>query len=66
VYDHFWSDRNYMDLRDQAHSALEDIAGVSTGRGSLARDDGTPEEIGAAGRRGALWRTLNRGPAAYG
>ena len=48
VYDHFWSDRNYMDLRDQAHSALEDIAAVNTFRGSLARDDGTPEEIAFA------------------
>jgi hypothetical protein len=45
VYDHFWSDRNYMDLRDQAHSALEDVAAINTFRGSLARDDGAPEEI---------------------
>src|ERR1700685_2931751 len=48
VYDHFWSDRNYMDLRDQTHSALEDIAAVNTFRGSLAHDDGTPEEIAFA------------------
>jgi putative ABC transport system permease protein len=48
VYDFFWSAPDYMDLRDHASSALEDVAGVTTGRANWARDDGTPEEIAYA------------------
>src|ERR1035437_3799992 len=35
VTDHLWSGPNYMDLRDHASAALEDVAAVSTGRFSL-------------------------------
>jgi predicted permease len=44
VYDHFWSAPDYMDLRDHASSALEEVAGLSTGRSTFLRDDGMPEE----------------------
>jgi putative ABC transport system permease protein len=44
VSDHLWSGPNYIDLRDHASSTLEDVAAVSTGRSTFARDDGTPEE----------------------
>ncbi|MGD0773340.1 MAG: FtsX-like permease family protein [Candidatus Solibacter sp.] len=45
VYDFYWSAPDFMDLRDHASSALEDVAGLNTGRANWARDDGTPEEI---------------------
>jgi hypothetical protein len=73
VYDHFWSDRNYMDLRDQAHSALEDVAAINTFRGSRiffcligarvvsGRDftdsDGQPQPVGTS----VLMRVLEPG-----
>src|SRR3984957_9306377 len=38
VYDHFWSDPDYLDLRDHV-PALEDAAAVRTARGNLVRDD---------------------------
>jgi len=44
VYDHLWSAPDYMDLRDHASSALEEVAAVNTGRSSFLRDDGMPEE----------------------
>src|SRR5258708_7196464 len=44
VSDANWSGPDYMDLRDHASSALEDVAAVYTGRNNLAHDDGTPEE----------------------
>src|ERR1019366_5972308 len=40
VYDHFWSAPDYVDLRDHASSALEEVAGGTTGRGRLAHEDG--------------------------
>ncbi len=47
VYDHFWSDPDYLDLRDHV-PALEGAAAVRTARGNLVRDDGTPEEVAFA------------------
>ena len=58
VYDHFWSAPDYVDLRDHASSALEEVAGVTTGRGSLAHDDGTPEEYAYAYVTANIFRTL--------
>src|ERR1039458_3760733 len=58
VYDHFWSAPDYVDLRDHASSALEEVAGVTTGRGSLAHDDGTPEEYAYAYVTPNIFRTL--------
>ena len=57
VYDHFWSDPDYMDLRDHA-AALEDVAAVRTFRNNLVRDDGTPEEIAFAVVTPNLFRML--------
>ncbi len=45
VYDHFWSNPDFMDLRNHAADALEDVAAVRTGRGNLTFDDGTPQEV---------------------
>src|ERR1035441_2247851 len=43
VYDHFWSAPDYVDLRDHASSALEEVAGGAPGRGGPGGDDRTPE-----------------------
>jgi predicted permease len=48
VYDFLWSNADYFDLRNNASSALEDVAAVRTGRTNLPHDDGTPEQIAYA------------------
>lgn len=45
VYDHLWSSTNYLDVRNRTASSFEEVAGVSTNRFVLNRDDGTPEEV---------------------
>ena len=45
VYDHLWSSTNYLDVRDRTADAFEEVAGVSTNRFVLNRDDGTPAEV---------------------
>jgi putative ABC transport system permease protein len=47
VYDHFWSNPDYIDLKNHA-AGLEDVAALRTGRFNLAHDDGTPEEVAFA------------------
>jgi predicted permease len=47
-----FSDANFIDLRDGASSAFEDLAGVFTFRNVVSREDGTPEQI-----RGAIVTT---------
>ncbi|MCU1234681.1 MAG: hypothetical protein JWP63_2648, partial [Candidatus Solibacter sp.] len=58
VSDHLWSGPNYVDLRDHASAALEDVAAVSTLRSNLAHDDGTPDEIVFATVTPNLFRVL--------
>jgi putative ABC transport system permease protein len=58
VSDHLWSGPNYMDLRDHASPAWEDVAAVNTGRANLAHDDGTPEEYAYAQVTPNLFRLL--------
>jgi predicted permease len=62
VSDHLWSGPNYTDLRDHAsntaNSTLEDVAAVTTGRVTFARDDGTPEELAYADVTPNFFRTL--------
>lgn len=45
VYDHLWSSTNYLDVRNRTATSFEEVAGVSTNRFVLNRDDGTPEEV---------------------
>src|ERR1035441_4454151 len=58
VYDHFWSDADYFDLRNHASDALEDVAAVRTGRGNFVHDDGTPDEVAYAAVTPNLFRML--------
>ena len=44
VYDHFWSNPDFIDLRDHT-PGLEDAASVRTNRINLLQDDGTPQEV---------------------
>ena len=58
VYDYLWSDANYLDLRNHASGALEDVAALRTGRAPLAHEDGTPEEVVFAAVTPNLFRLL--------
>jgi putative ABC transport system permease protein len=58
VYDQLWSSTDYMDLRDHAGSALEDVAAVFTFRNILVHDDGTPEEVAYASVTPNMFRVL--------
>ncbi|HTX39664.1 MAG TPA: ABC transporter permease [Bryobacteraceae bacterium] len=58
VSDHLWSAPDFIDLRNHAADALEDVAAVATGRGNLMRDDGTPEEVVFATVTPNLFRLL--------
>jgi len=58
VYDHLWSAPDYMDLRDMTSATLEGVAAVSTVRGSLPLEDGTPEELVMATVSPNLFRVL--------
>ena len=42
------STENFLDIRNGAKGAFEDMASVSTGRRVLPREDGTPEQIRGA------------------
>ena len=44
-YDGRVSNENFLDLRNGAKKTFEDFAAVSTGRATVPRDDGTPEQI---------------------
>jgi len=58
VYDHLWSFPNYVDLRNHASSALEDVAAVSTNRVNFAQEDGTPGQVILATVTPNLFRLL--------
>jgi predicted permease len=58
VYDFLWSNTDYLDLRNHAGSALEDVAAVRTGRTNLPHDDGTPEQIAYADVTPNFFRVL--------
>lgn len=58
VSDHLWSFPNYVDLRNHASGALEDVAAVSTARVNYARSDGTPTEVVVATVTPNLFRML--------
>jgi hypothetical protein len=45
VYDYFWSNPDYLDLKSHASETIEDAAGIQTFRGIMPHDDGTPEDI---------------------
>lgn len=48
VKDFPFSNADFFDLRNGTKSMFEDFAGLFTFRGSLPREDGTPEEVGFA------------------
>lgn len=58
VYDYLWSNANYLDLRNHAAGALEDVAALRTGRAPFVHEDGTPEEVGFAAVTPNLFRVL--------
>ena len=58
VYDHMWSSTNYLDLRNRTAESFEEVAGVSTNRFVLNRDDGTPEEVVFAAVTPNIFRLL--------
>jgi predicted permease len=58
VYDYLFSNADYFDLRDHAADSLEDVAAVRTGRTTLLREDGTPEEVAFAQVTPNLFRVL--------
>jgi predicted permease len=58
VFDHLWSAPNYIDLRDRTSSSIEELAAIFTQRGTIMRDDGTPEEAVFAQVTPNLFRTL--------
>jgi predicted permease len=45
VKDFFFSNADFLDLRNGSTSVFEEVAAVSTGRGTPPREDGTPELI---------------------
>jgi putative ABC transport system permease protein len=48
VKDYPFSNATFLELRNGARMAFEDIAAVSTGRGPLLRADGIPEQVRTA------------------
>jgi len=57
VYDHIWSNPDFIDLRDHA-PGLEDVAAVRTARINLLQDDGTPQEVALATISSNFFRML--------
>ncbi|HTT61060.1 MAG TPA: ABC transporter permease, partial [Bryobacteraceae bacterium] len=49
VKDFPFSNADFLDLRNGAHSAFEDLGAVNTGRGPVGRADGTLEQVRFAG-----------------
>src|SRR5271169_31068 len=45
IFDERESYENYADLRNASTSVFDDMAGVSTFRGIVPRQDGTPEQV---------------------
>ncbi len=58
VKDWPFSNADFFDLRTGTRGAFADLAGVNTGRGSLPREDGTPEEVRFAGVTPNFFRLL--------
>ncbi len=58
VKDWPFSNADFFDLRNGSKSMFDDLAGVNTGRGSLPREDGTPEEVRFAGVTPNFFRML--------
>jgi putative ABC transport system permease protein len=45
VYDYFWSNPDFLDLKNHASETIEDAAGIQTFRAIVPHDDGTPEDV---------------------
>ena len=45
VKDFFFSNADFLDLRNGSTSVFEEVAAVSTGRGAVPREDGTPDLV---------------------
>ena len=45
VKDFFFSNADFLDLRNGSHAVFEEVAAVSTGRGAVPREDGTPDLV---------------------
>ncbi|HWF48927.1 MAG TPA: ABC transporter permease [Bryobacteraceae bacterium] len=58
VSDWPFSNADFFDLQNGTESVFEDLAGVSTGRGTLPREDGTLEEVRFAGVTPNFFRML--------
>ncbi|MGB9466594.1 MAG: ABC transporter permease, partial [Candidatus Acidiferrum sp.] len=65
VRDIQYSNEDFIDLRDGTKNALQDLAGVFTGRIVLPRADGTPEQVRYAFATTNLFRVLGA-KIAYG
>ncbi len=65
VKDFPFSNADFFDLRNGTKTMFEDFAGVFTGRGSLPREDGTPEEVRFATVTPNFFRMLG-GRVAFG
>lgn len=67
VVDYPFSSPDFMDLRNGATKMFEDFAAVSTLRGFIYKEDGTPEPIRTAGVTPNFFRLLgeNRGRSRF-
>lgn len=65
VRDFPFSNADFIDLREGTKSAFDDLAGVFTFPFTLQREDGTPEQVGAAVVTTNFFRVLGGG-VAYG
>ncbi len=65
VKDFPFSNADFLDLRNGARSTFEDFAAVNTGRGSMLRADGTPEQVRFAGVSTNFFRLMG-GRIAFG
>jgi predicted permease len=58
VKDFFFSNADFLDLRNGSTSVFQDVAAVSTGRGTPPREDGTPELVHFATVSTNFFRTM--------
>jgi putative ABC transport system permease protein len=63
VRDFPFSNANFIDLRDGSKAFFEDFAGVTTGRGVVPREDGTPEQVRFAAVTPNIFHLLGAGIA---
>jgi putative ABC transport system permease protein len=62
VKDFFFSNPHFLDLRNASASVFEEIAAVSTGRGAVPREDGTPDLVHFGNVSTNFFRTMGAPP----